>query len=262
MEFDMKDKSLSENARWKKGQSGNPKGRPRSLPGAGLTLTGLARTMMERPVESGHGRRTRLADYMIDVVARADAGDIKCRIFLLQLIDRGDRRKESAQRNAKKAKSEDVRKFEEAKANEISSPMPPLPPDVEDAYVAHVSPTAPQRATHISGPSKAATHKAPSRESSLASAAMFRRDPATGHLVTPEGRVLSPAEEDQLLYPAWPHISPHLTKTPVSATSAGDLSGRKSSVPDSQAVDSTGNSVSEKISQENPLETPRKGTRH
>src|ERR1700733_11114455 len=132
--------------RWKKGQSGNPQGRPR-LRGAGLTLTALARTLMERPVEGMDGERhTRLTEYLIDVVRCADAGDMKCRMFLLRAIDQGDRRRENAQRNAKKANSEALRKFEEAKADEISMPMPPLEPEVEDEQVVKdVRPTAPPR---------------------------------------------------------------------------------------------------------------------
>jgi hypothetical protein len=63
--------------RWKKGQSGNPKGR--SLPAAGATLTGLARLMMEQPVERSDagGRNTRLAEYMLDIVRRADAARLR-----------------------------------------------------------------------------------------------------------------------------------------------------------------------------------------
>ena len=59
---------------------------------------------------------------MTDFVRRADAGDLKCRMYLVKAVERGDRRKEIAQRNAKKAKTEELRKFEEAKAEEISSP--------------------------------------------------------------------------------------------------------------------------------------------
>src|SRR6204780_4098974 len=104
--------------RWKKGQSGNPQGRPR-LCGAGLTLTALARTLMERPVEGADGERhTRLTEYMIDVVRCADAGDMKCRLFLLRAVERGDRGRENARRNARKAKSGALRKFEEAMADE------------------------------------------------------------------------------------------------------------------------------------------------
>jgi hypothetical protein len=53
----MADTSQTERAdiktRWQKGQSGNPTGR--RITGAGATLTGLARTMLERPVERPGG---------------------------------------------------------------------------------------------------------------------------------------------------------------------------------------------------------------
>jgi hypothetical protein len=39
------------------------------------------------------------------------------------------------------------------------------------------------------------------REALLASMVMYRRNPHTGSLMTQEGRVLSPQEEEQLLYP-------------------------------------------------------------
>jgi hypothetical protein len=101
--------------------------------------------MMERPVEGAEGRTTRLVAYMTDIVRRADDGDLKCRMFLLREVGRGDRRKETAQRNAKRAKTEELRKFEEEKADEISSPVAPLKPDVEDAQTVTVSPTAPPK---------------------------------------------------------------------------------------------------------------------
>jgi hypothetical protein len=234
--------------RWKKGQSGNPQGRPR-LRGAGLTLTALARTLMERPVEGADGERhTRMTEYMIDVVRCADAGDRKCRMFLLNAVERGDRRRENAQRNAKKAKSHELRKFEEAKADEISVPMPPLEPEVEDAQtVKDVRPTPPPRkptATPASACAEASADEphSPAARAQPAAAprktppddpSTYRRDP-DGRLVTPEGRVLSPEEEHRLANPYWPHISPHLKKAP----SAGNSAGPESPVPKNQAVDS------------------------
>src|ERR1700722_6635715 len=201
--------------RWKKGQSGNPQGRPR-LQGAGLTLTALARTMMERPVEGVDGHRhTRLTEYLIDIVRCADAGDMKCRMFLLRAIDHGDRRRENAQRNAKKAKSEALRKFEEAKADEIAAPVPPLTQEQEDEHVVKgVRPTTPPRkptATPASAVAEAsadephspakpwrslAAHEQPAeapRKAPPEDASTYRRD-ADGHLVTRDGRVLSPEE--------------------------------------------------------------------
>ena len=246
--------------RWKKGQSGNPEGRPR-LRGAGLTLTALARTMMERPVEGVNGERhTRMTEYMIDVVRCADAGDLKCRMFLLKAVERGDRRREIAQRNAKKAKSEELRKFEEAKADEISAPMPPLEPEVEDEQVVKdVRPTAPPRkptATPAREQPAAASRKAPPEDAST-----YRRDPGTGRLVTPEGRVLSPEEEERLANPYWPHISPHLKKAPSAGTSPGDSAGRESPVRESQVFDFAKDFGSEKFSRKS-AEADHEGTMH
>ncbi len=290
----MEDTSHDTDMRWKKGQSGNPKGRPRALEGAGLTLTGIARTMLERPVEGlDGGRRTRLVEYMTDVVKRADAGDLKCRLFLLQAIDRGDRRKESALRNAKKTKNESLREFEEEMATKISSPMPPLSPEVEDEVVVKDvrptvsafakasadephSPAKPWRSRTVpprkptatpvhAAPAHAAPahatpahvtpeHAAPAaalRTTPPDDASTYRRDPLTGRLVAPDGRELSWEEHERLLYPAWPHVSPHLKKTPATGAVSGDLTGVQNPVPERQAVDSAGDFGSEKISQRN-----------
>src|ERR1700733_3482290 len=232
--------------RWKKGQSGNPQGRPR-LRGAGLTLTALARTLMERPVEGMDGERhTRLTEYLIDVVRCADAGDMKCRMFLLRAIDQGDRRRENAQRNAKKANSEALRKFEEAKADEISMPMPPLEPEVEDEQVVKdVRSTAPPRrptATPTREPTATPTREQPAAEPKRTpsdDASLYRRD-ANENLVTPEGRVLSPEEVNRLTNPHWPHVSPHLKKEERGSAhagfQAGDSARPESPVPESHAV--------------------------
>lgn len=239
--------------RWKKGQSGNSKGR---LPAAGYTLTGLARLMMEQPV---HGaatgeRQTRFAQYMLDIVQRADGGDLKCRMFLLKAIDRGDGRKTTAQRNARKAKTDEVRAFETAKAEEISPE--PIDEALDTEMVGTVTPTVPRRATNILAPKKTA----PQRDALQASAATLRRDPVTGQLLSPEGRALSREEEERLLYPDWPHVSPHLKKAPLAGASAGDWAGPKSSDAKDQAVDSAEEFGAEKISQENP--PGRKDTLH
>jgi hypothetical protein len=239
--------------RWKKGQSGNPQGRPR-LRGAGLTLTALARTMMERPVEGGDGERhTRMTEYMIDVVRCADAGDRQCRMFLLKAVERGDRRREIAQRNAKKAKSEELRKFEEAKADEISVPMPALEPEVEDEHVAKdVRPTTPPR--RPAATPRREQPSAPPHKTQPEDASTYRRD-AHGNLVTPEGRVLSPEEEARLANPYWPHVSPHLKKDErgeaCSGLNAGNPAGQKSPVPEGQAVDSAGDFGRENFSPKN-----------
>ena len=267
--------------RWKKGQSGNPSGR--KLTGSGCTLTGLARTLLEQPVRSSASGEpiTRLAEYMTDVVRQADAGHIGCRMFLLKLIDRGDRRKESAQRNARKAKTEDLRKFEEAMADEISTPMPPQTDEVIDQHAAPVNPTAPQRPTNSTAPKTAPPQRDPLPESAhagvsadepqnpetpsrspAASAAMLRRDPRTGQLLSPDGRPLSREEEDRLLYPNWPHISPHLPKAPAGGNSAGNPAGRESPGSARQAVDSEGDSGSENILREFGARETDSETRH
>jgi hypothetical protein len=236
--------------RWKKGQSGNPTGR--RLPGAGDTLTGLVRTMMEQPVEHGDGaRRTRLAEYTLDIVRRADAGDIKCRMHLLRIIDRGDRRKQSAQRNAKKAKTDDLREFEQAKAAEISPTMPAEMAETE--LVNTVSPTVLPRVETIISP-----RKSPSIDASA-----LRRDPRTGHLQLPDGNTMSPEEEERLANPYWPHISPHLKKPEGSdayaGLNAGNSAGQESPAAAAQLFDSKHNSGSEKFSQKEQLPIPDSG---
>jgi hypothetical protein len=241
--------------RWKKGQSGNPEGR--KLKGSGCTLTGLARTLLERPVEGAEGRTTRLVAYLSDIVRLADDGDLKCRMFLLKEVGRGDRRKETAQRNAKRAKTEELRKFEEEKAAENSSPVAPLEPGVEDKHVVTVSPTAPVRTkpTAACKPAAASACKAPLPDDP----STFRRDPHTGRLFTPEGRALSQEEEERLLYPNWPHVSPHLKKE----DRAGEAAGPASPAREKQASDSERNSGNEKVSREfEAAGAERKSTLH
>jgi hypothetical protein len=222
--------------RWKKGQSGNPKGR---LAGSGNTVTWLARMLLERPVRSSQSgeRVTRLAEYMSDIVRRADAGDLKLRLFLIKAVERGDRRKEVAQRNAKKAKSEELRKFEEEMAEEISTPMPPLAPEVEEEQeVKSVRPTASPRPANSPSHTQAASAYAkasadkphgPAKAScGPVDASTLQRNPLNGRLVTPEGRELSWEEEERLLYPTWPHVSPHLKKEDRADASAGPDTGK------------------------------------
>jgi hypothetical protein len=257
--------------RWKKGQSGNPKGR---LAGSGNTVTWLARMLLERPVRSSDSgeRITRLAEYMGDFVRRADAGDVKCRMWLVKAVERGDRRKEVAQRNAKKAKSEELRKFEEETAKEISTPMPPLAPEVQDDYVAAASPTAPAAAkASADKPQRPSTSQASSQRDaarafadastngphgpagrSRADASTFQRNPLNGRLVTPEGREMSWEEEERLLYSSWPHISPHLKTAPPAGPPAGDSAGPESPAPESQGVDYKGEFDAEDFLQGTP----------
>jgi hypothetical protein len=265
--------------RWKKGQSGNPRGR---LAGSGNTVTWLARVLLERPVqgsESGE-RVTRLAEYMSDIVRRADAGDLKSRMFLINAVERGDRRKETARRNAKKAKSEELCTFEEEMAEEISAPMPPLAPEVEDEQVVKsVRPTAPTStkasADTPQGDASRAKDSADAPASARATAdkpqgpvrrpvdaSTLQRNPLNGRLVTPEGRELSRAEEERLLYPNWPHISPHLKKEDPAGSQAGESAGLKSPASDGQVVDSKQDFGSENISRENPPGTAGSQTVH
>jgi hypothetical protein len=256
--------------RWPAGQSGNPKGRPRKPrtassppsgpPGSGATPTYLARVMIERPVERSDGvggTRTRLTEYMTDIVERADAGDLKCRMFLIRYVDRGDRRKLAALRNAEKAKTRALRKLESAAAREISQ-TPVAPPEIAAQQVKTISPTRPSRVQTL------AVAK-PSVEASS-----FRRDPRNGQLLGPDGRALSREAEDRLLYPDWPHISPHLKKEepvysglntgpktgpetgPKTGIETGVITGITSPVSRTQEIDSAQNSASEKISQKNP----------
>lgn len=265
--------------RWKAGQSGNPKGRPRNAhksigaSGAGATPTYLARVMIERPVErlgGVSGTRTRLTEYIADIFERADAGDLGCRKFVIRLVDEGDRRRLAALRNAEKAKTRRLRKLERSAAREASL-TPEPPPEKAAAEVKVVSPTAPQRVQTIAVP-----RRAPAVE------ATFRRDPRTGALLGADGNALSRAEEDRLLYPEWPHISPHLKKSerdgfaglnagagPDAKTETktdsetGFITGIASPVSRSQAIDSSRNSESEKFSQKNPAtEAVRKGPLH
>jgi hypothetical protein len=265
--------------RWQKGQSGNPKGRPRKQrapsgppggpTGSGATPTYLARVMIERPVERADGvggTRTRLTEYMADIVERADGGDLSCRKLLIQLVDRGDRRRLTALRNAEKAKTPAMRKLESAAAREISL-TPVAPPEKAAAEVKTVCPTQPSRVQTMAVPKR----RAPSVEASS-----FRRDPRTGNLVTPEGRILSPEEEDRLANPYWPHISPHLKKDPtadvysglntgqktgpitgletggITGPETGSITGIANPVSRTQAIDSAQDSESEKFSQKNP----------
>jgi hypothetical protein len=238
--------------RWKKGQSGNPKGR---RPALGNTLTWYARLLLEWPVKRSDGDvpRERMFEYMLDIVQRADAGDLKCRMFLLRLVDRGDRRKVTALRNSRKAKTASLRKFEDQLADEISQVPPPPPPELAAKLTATVSPTAPERVQ-----TRAAAKRAPS----TCSASSFRSDPRSGELYGSDGRALSREEEDLLRYPNWPHMSPHLKKEETAGSAAGlnagdstgASAGPKNPAPAHQALDSVENSGTEKIVQKN---TPR-----
>jgi Family of unknown function (DUF5681) len=79
-----------EATRWKKGQSGNPKGRP---PGT-RNVTSMVRLLMEQPVTVQDGAReleaTRLQRALVALVERADKGDLSCIKYLLGELKRGE----------------------------------------------------------------------------------------------------------------------------------------------------------------------------
>ena len=77
--------------RWKKGQSGNPRGRPRK----GVTLPYAARQMMDQPMRyEANGEViivSRLERTLLEIIKRADEGDLACMRFLLEQMSRWDR---------------------------------------------------------------------------------------------------------------------------------------------------------------------------
>lgn len=92
----MSDASIA--TRWKKGQSGNPHGRPKK-PAALLDqsemLEHFARLLLEQPCDVlGEGTQTRLTRLMLEVAKRAERGELAAIRFLFALARRGDRREE------------------------------------------------------------------------------------------------------------------------------------------------------------------------
>lgn len=84
---------MSDNpSRWKKGQSGNPKGRP---PQGRVGLADLAQLMMEQPVlvevRGEKVQATRLQKIVADLTERADNGDMSALRMLLAEVRRGER---------------------------------------------------------------------------------------------------------------------------------------------------------------------------
>jgi hypothetical protein len=206
---------------------------------------------------------------MADIVERADAGDLGCRKYLIAYVDRGDRRRLAALRQAEKAKTDSLRTLERAAAR-AASLTPEVSAEKAAAEVKTISPTQPSRVPTIAVP----------RRAPPVDASMFRRDPRTGALLGADGLALSREEEDRLLYPEWPHVSPHLKKSedagfatdrntaaqtaretgaitgvktgPETGFKTGIKTGMPGPVTRPQAIDSAQNSESEKISHENP----------
>jgi Family of unknown function (DUF5681) len=84
---------MSDNpSRWKKGQSGNLKGRP---PRGRMGLADLAQLMMEQPVlvevRGEKVQATRLQKIVADLTERADKGDMSALRMLLAEVRRGER---------------------------------------------------------------------------------------------------------------------------------------------------------------------------
>ena len=121
-------------ARWKKGQSGNPKGRPKKpkcLEESPKTLTHTINTLLEQPCyrfgsDKPITRMDRLAE---DIVARAELGEKFALSIVFNIRDRSDRRRVQALRAAVRTKIPKVRRFERHVADGISRAIPPLGPD-------------------------------------------------------------------------------------------------------------------------------------
>jgi hypothetical protein len=171
-------------------------------------------------------------------------------MFLLRAIDRGDRRKQAAQRNAKKSEEE---RFTRIRAGKGCGDF------------AHPAACVGRNRTGQHGePDSAFARRGRDARADLKTtpalgpgARALMRDPRTGNLLSPEGRVLSREEEEQLLYPDWPHISPHLKKENRAGAyiglNVGESAGLKSPAPETQVVDSTRDFRSKNFSRKNQL---------
>lgn len=95
--------------RWKKGQSGNLLGRPKKsqpLLDQGEMLEHFAHFLLEQPCDVlGGGTQTRLTRLMLDVVKRAEEGELSCIKFLFALAERGERRRLHASHAAARART-------------------------------------------------------------------------------------------------------------------------------------------------------------
>lgn len=93
-----------EKTRFKKGRSGNPRGRPRK----GVTLPYAAREMMDQPLRCEVDGQvivmSRLERTLLDIIKRSDAGDLACSRFLLEQMSRWDRAAAVAVRPPREAK--------------------------------------------------------------------------------------------------------------------------------------------------------------
>jgi len=120
---------------FKKGQSGNPKGRPkksRDWPEIGKSVTFFLRHMLEQPcyLYDGEGKQiTWLERLILDARARADQGDWSAAKFVMEVADRADRRQVQALRRAFRAKTKAERDFELHIARAIQTMPPALRPD-------------------------------------------------------------------------------------------------------------------------------------
>lgn len=90
--------------RWKKGQSGNPHGRPRK----GVTLPYAAREMMDQPMRCEVNGQvyvmSRLERTLLEIIKRSDDGDLACSRFLLEQMSRWDRAAEVVARPPREAR--------------------------------------------------------------------------------------------------------------------------------------------------------------
>jgi Family of unknown function (DUF5681) len=119
---------------FKTGQSGNPKGRPKrpkSLEEQRDTLTRIACMLLDQPchVLGSDRTETRREQWMRDLAARGDLGELRCMNTVFNFADRGDRRRLQALRLALRAKKPRVRVFEEYAADLIAQPPPKLRAD-------------------------------------------------------------------------------------------------------------------------------------